>query len=332
MGSEYHNEDFDVEAQQAARDAIMEIPLFPDLTVALRGALGYGPHVDMLQHFCYWMHPRHPKMQSRWTMYKTYAEWREECSLTDRQVRKGRKVLRELGLVTEKKSNYGRIDYRVNWVALAEALSLDTNTVQTDEDLDDFDLFGDDDSLDGSTVQGQFGRYSDESSLDAITVQANAGEHAGDYLQKTTLLQRAPEPAFAEPGAADRNGKEEKDWLSASPIEDKRHSQDSDTPSEDRLETRGMETLSADMKIKVHALVSGRATEQAVRRFADNHIWNRNDSLSEPFTLERVAEKAREVLQGEESLEAYVPFVERCIEDRLHELADAERVVLERVA
>src|SRR5918997_4414224 len=123
----------DAEAQRAARDAIMQIRLFPDLTVALRGALGYGPHVDMLQHFCYWMHPRHPKMQSRWTMYKTYEEWREECSLSDRQVRKGRKVLRELGLVTEKKSNYGRIDYRVDWVALAEVLSLDTNTVQTDE-------------------------------------------------------------------------------------------------------------------------------------------------------------------------------------------------------
>ena len=49
MGSEYHNEDFDVEAQQAARDAIMEIPLFPDLTVQLRDALEYGPHCDMLQ-------------------------------------------------------------------------------------------------------------------------------------------------------------------------------------------------------------------------------------------------------------------------------------------
>jgi hypothetical protein len=84
--------------------------------------------------------------------------------------------LRELGLVTEKKSNYGRIDYRVDWVALAKALSLDTNTVQTDEDWDDFDLFDDDASLDGITVQRQSGRYSDESSLDGTSVQANAGE------------------------------------------------------------------------------------------------------------------------------------------------------------
>ena len=192
----------DAEAQRAARNAIMEIPLFPDLTVALRGALGYGPHVDMLQHFCFWMHPRHPKMQSRWTMYKTYAEWRDECSLSDRQVRKGRKVLRELGLMTEKKSNYGRIDYRVDWVALAKALSLDTNTVQTDEDWDDFDLFDDDASLDGNTVQRQSGRYSDESSLDGIRVQANAGDNTQEstyrrihpYRVRRNPLSRNPAP------------------------------------------------------------------------------------------------------------------------------------------
>jgi hypothetical protein len=219
----------DAEAQRAARDAVMQIRLFPDLTVALRGALGYGPHVDMLQHFCYWMHPRHPKMQDRWTMYKTYAEWRDECSLSDRQVRKGRKVLHELGLVAEKKSNYGRIDYRVDWVALAEALSLDTNTVQTDEDLDDFDLFGDDDSLDAITVQGQFGRYSDESSLDAITVQANAGENAGDYPSGKTLLQRDGEPAFAEPPSMNGKRKKEKE---GQPLGDERPSQNGHTPGE----------------------------------------------------------------------------------------------------
>jgi nitrate reductase NapE component len=59
--SERNGTGTDAEAQRAARKAIMKIRLFPDLTVALRGGLGYGPHVDMLQHFCYWMHPRHPK-------------------------------------------------------------------------------------------------------------------------------------------------------------------------------------------------------------------------------------------------------------------------------
>src|SRR5215212_2493762 len=90
---------FDAEAQKAARDAIMEIPLFPDLTVALRRALGAGPHVDMLQHLCYWFHPRKPKMKQRWTLWKTFGEWHDECGLSDRQVKKGRKVLREKGLV-----------------------------------------------------------------------------------------------------------------------------------------------------------------------------------------------------------------------------------------
>jgi nitrate reductase NapE component len=236
----------DAEARQAARDAIMKIPLFPDLTVALRGALGYGPHVDMLQHLCYWMHPRHPKMQDRWTMYKTYKEWRDECSLSDRQVRKGRKVLRELGLVTEKKSNYGRIDYRVDWVALAKVLSLDTNTVQTDEDWDDFDLFGDDDSLDANTLRGQSGRYSDESSLDAISVQANAGEYAEDYLTGNSTLQVATK--------INKNGKTNE--FSSPPVEDKRHSEDSDTASADIAVREVVEEVQAPPKPNDDALLN----------------------------------------------------------------------------
>jgi hypothetical protein len=231
LDSPYHNEDFDVEAQRAARDAVMQIRLFPDLTIALRRAVGYGPHIDMLQHFVYWMHPRHPKMQQRWWMYKTYAEWHDECGLTDRQVKKGRKVLRDLGLVTEKKGPYGRVHYRVEWVKLAQVLSLDGISDQTD-DLDGwFDDFEEEISLDGISDQGQFGRHGDQSSLDGISYQPNTGDNAGDYLQDTTLLQRAAEPAFAEPAAMDRNGKEEE--FSSLPIEDKRHSKDSDTASAD---------------------------------------------------------------------------------------------------
>jgi hypothetical protein len=222
----------DAEAQRAARDAIMQIRLFPDLTVALRGALGYGPHVDMLQHFCYWMHPRKPKMQNRWTMYKTYAEWHDECALTDRQVKKGRKVLRDLGLVTEKKGPYGRVHYRVEWVKLAQALSLDGISDQTD-DLDGwFDDFEEEISLDGISDQGQFGRHGDQSSLDGISDQPNTGEHAGDYLQETTLVQRAPEPAYAGPGAPEMNGKREEKQSRDVTVFDKRHSQNGHAPSE----------------------------------------------------------------------------------------------------
>jgi hypothetical protein len=301
----------DAEAQRAARDAIMEIPLFPDLTVALRGALGYGPHVDMLQHFCYWMHPRHPKMQSRWTMYKTYAEWREECSLSDRQVRKGRKVLRELGLVTEKKTNYGRVDYRVDWVALEKALSLDTNIVQTDEDLDDFDLFDDDDaSLDANSVQGRFGRYSVESNLDAITVQAKAGDISQiDYEQDNSALQAGAEPAFAKPAPPEINKNEEakEDDLSAQPNTDKRHSQALEPPKPE---------IAKEVEVKVWALIFGLPNETDVTRFADHYIAGEVDANGEAFTMERIAEKVRDLLGGDEPLEAYIPFLQRCLDDK----------------
>ena len=150
MDTDYHDEDFDVGAQQAARDAVMAMQLFPELTVRIRGALGAGPHVDMLQHFCYWMHPRKPKMQRRWTLYKTFDEWREECGLSDRQVKKGRKVLSEKGLVTYKRGQYSRVYYRVDWVALAQALGLD---YEDDIPFDFDEAFEDEFMSDGYSVR-----------------------------------------------------------------------------------------------------------------------------------------------------------------------------------
>jgi hypothetical protein len=324
----------DAEAQQAARDAVMQIRLFPELPAALRKAIGYGPHADMLQHLVFWFHPRHPSMQKRWTLWKTFAEWHDECGLTDRQVKKGRKILDEKGLATYKRGQYSRVYYRVDWVALAQVLGIDFIPDGNSVQYDDFDIWFDDDEddsiPDGNSVRLHSGRYSDQVIPDGNSVRLNTGDHAGNYSQETTLLQRDGEPAFAEPPSMNGNGKKEE--KEAPPLDEKRHSQNGHTPSESRLERRETPTLSAYMKIKVHALVSGRAEEQVVRRFADNHIWNRNDSFGEPFTLERVAQKAREVLQGEEPLEAYVPFVERCMEDRLEEMADAEKAVFEAVA
>jgi hypothetical protein len=217
----------DAEAQRASRDAIMKIRLFPDLTVALRGALGYGPHVDMLQHFCYWMHPRHPKMQNRWTLYKTYAEWREECGLARKQIDKGRTKLRELGLVTEKKGPHGRLHYRVDWVALAEVLSLSSVGEQTDELndwFDDFDLIDDEDSLSPVGEQG---------SLSPIGGQPNTGEYADDYLSENSTLQVAAEPAFAEPAAPQIDKEINQDKEGSAPLgDDQRHSENGHTPSE----------------------------------------------------------------------------------------------------
>jgi hypothetical protein len=214
----YHNpdkqelsEDFDLEAQRTARAAVMEIELFPDLTRALRKALGYGPHVDMLQHFCYWMHPDKPKMRKRWVMYKTRAEWYDECGLTERQVRKGRKVLLDRGLVTYKRGQYSRIQYRVDWVALADALDLD----YCEDLLDDFMSDGntvENESLnhefmvDGSSVELHTRRHGVEPILDGNTVDLNARDYARDYVQKIQSY-RSAEPAFAEPADEQMNGK-----------------------------------------------------------------------------------------------------------------------------
>jgi hypothetical protein len=180
----------------------MEIPLFPDLTVALRKALDSGPHVEMLQHFCYWFHPRHPKMQNRWTMFKTFAEWRDECGLSERQVYKGRKRLRELRLVTEKRGSRGRIHYRVDWLALARALSFDTVGVETDDD-DVKDLYPDNDfSFDTVGVEAQFRHQGVEASFDTVGVDPNSGDYAGEYEQENFApTERAGEPAKAEPPA-----------------------------------------------------------------------------------------------------------------------------------
>jgi hypothetical protein len=226
----------EAEAQRAARDAIMQIRLFPDLTVALRGALGYGPHVDVLQHFCYWMHPRHPKMQNRWTLYKTYAEWREECGLARKQIDKGRTKLRELGLVTEKKGPHGRLHYRVDWVVLAEVLSLSPVGEQSDELndwFDDFDLIDDEGSLSPVGEQGQNAPQGEQGSLSPIGGQPNTGEYADDYVSENSTLQVAAEPAFAEPAAPQIDKEINQDKEGSAPLgDDQRHSENGHTPSE----------------------------------------------------------------------------------------------------
>lgn len=181
--------------QAAARNAVMDIPLFPDLAVRLREVTGYGPHVEMLQHFCYWFHPRHPTMRDRWTLYKTYAEWREECGLARKQVDRGRKALRKLGLVIEKKGPHGRIHYRVDWVAVADVLSLFPVGEQTEEkggnSLEPLEEY----SLSPVGEQGQFVPQGERGSLSLVGEHANTGEYAGEYEQETSPLQGGAEPA-----------------------------------------------------------------------------------------------------------------------------------------
>jgi hypothetical protein len=242
--------------QQAARDAIMKIRLFPDLSVRLRKALGYGPHVDMMQHFVYWFHPRHPKMQNRRTLYKTYKEWRDECGLARKQIDKGRAKLRELGLVTEKKGPHARLHYRVDWVALADVLSLSPIGEQTQ-----------------SVHQGE------QSSLSPVGEQANTEDYSSRLLSGNSNYQFGGEPLSA-----------------ASPP---------------------VEEISKEKKNKVYSILFG---HNEASRLADKHVTGTANGNGAIPDAERVAAKAKELAGGSEPLEAYVAYVQLCLELKREEL------------
>jgi hypothetical protein len=222
--------------QQACRNAIMKIPLFPDLPVALRQAVGYGPHVDMLQHFVYWFHPRHRTMQQRWTLYKTYKEWHDKCGLSKRQVNKGRAKLGELKVIGWKRGQYGRVHYRVDWVVIAEILGLESNQTTIGGSIDelDDDFYDLDDQFNQTTIGGSIQSDHQGGPFNQTSVggSPNTGEYAGEYLQESSPLQGGDEPAFAEPSPHEINGKEEQKRVEDQPLEDKRHSQDGGTRRE----------------------------------------------------------------------------------------------------
>jgi hypothetical protein len=206
--------------QRECRDCIMEIDLFPDLDVRLKKALGYGPHCDMMQHIIHWFSPQYPKMERRWTLWKTFEEWYEECGLSDRQVKKGRDTLRKLGLLTWKRGQHSYVHYRVDWVKLADLLGIPVEYDFEDEwDFEDPEFMSDgntdrNESLnqesmsDGNTGQLQVGRYyrpaSSRTLLPSDSIQEST---SGDYEQENSSLQEAAEPAFAEPAAPKKNGK-----------------------------------------------------------------------------------------------------------------------------
>jgi hypothetical protein len=95
--------------------------------------------------------------------------------------------------------------------------------------------------------------------------------------------------------------------LSSQPNTDKRHSQVAEPPKPE---------IAKEVEIEVWALIFGLPDETDVTRFADQHIADRIDADGEAFTVERVAEKAREHLGRDEPLEAYIPFVQRCLDDK----------------
>src|SRR5215208_536704 len=112
----------DAEAQQVARDAVMEISPFPELLKRLTRVFGPGPERDMVHQLVYWFSK--PKMQNRWTVYLTRENWRDQRGLNRKQVDKGRMRLKAhpSGVVEEKMGPYKRIHYRIDWVKLADLL------------------------------------------------------------------------------------------------------------------------------------------------------------------------------------------------------------------
>jgi len=137
----------DAEAQRAARDAIMQMPAFPELLTRLTRVFGPGPERDMIHQLIYWFSK--PKMQNRWTVYLTRENWRDQRGLNRKQVDKGRRRLKAhpSGVVEEKMGPYKRIHYRIDWVKLADLLGLETplKRVPMDDDFDVCDVFDEED-------------------------------------------------------------------------------------------------------------------------------------------------------------------------------------------
>lgn len=136
------------------------------------------------------------------------------------------------------------------------------------------------------------------------------------YEQDNSPLQGGAEPAFAEPAPTEINrDKEQKEVTEAPPPTDKRHSQATEPPKP---------KISKEREVKAWGLIFGLPDETEASRFADHHIAGKEDTNGEAFTVERVAEKVRELCGGDEPLEAYMPWVERCLDDKRAEAAEME--------
>ena len=72
------------------------------------------------------------------------------------------------------------------------------------------------------------------------------------------------------------------------------------------------------------ALIFGLPDETAVSRLVDKYIADKLDVDNEAVIVERVAEKVREHLRSDDSLAAYMPWIQRCLEDKRTELMEME--------
>lgn len=316
---------YDAEAQRAARDAVIKIPAFPELLTRLTRAFGPGPERDMVHQLVYWFSK--PKMQNRWTAYLTRENWRDQRGLNRKQVDKGRRRLKAhpSGVVEEKMGPYKRVHYRIDWVKLADLLGLETplKRVPMDDDFDDLDeedlrtpLKGTPKPSDpplevaDSSAPPEMDDAPDIYAENPVNggVPSNTEAFAGAFSQDNPPTGGA-EPAFAEPAPPKINKEIEPQEGKLPPLPDanKRHSQAPEPPKP---------KISKEVGARVWALIFGLPDETDVTRFADHHIADRLDTDGEAFTVERLAEKVRDRLGRDEPLEAYIPFVQRCLDDK----------------
>jgi hypothetical protein len=311
----------DLAAQREARDAVMKIRQFPDLEKRLVSVFGPTAEALMLHQLIYWFSK--PKMSHRWTMYKTFDEWYQERGLNRKQVDKGRARLCPSGVVKEMYGPHKRVHYRINWVRLAEILTVPPSGV-SDSDCTPFRGDPHDrtplrDS--GSDCTPFRGDPPTQELTQELTTKAYVQENSFlqkdvDALSRTTPPQIHKDEPIQDGGAGNTDN-----FISPTSLLGAKNSSEvgklnkrqidfgssSPEPSPPRLDKL--------KKNKVWQLLLSEE-ESETSRLADYYLEGKIDSFGEPFTIRRVADKVRETLGGDEPLEAYLKPVERGLESR----------------
>jgi len=84
--------------------------------------------------------------------------------------------------------------------------------------------------------------------------------------------------------------------------------------------------LEPETKNRAWWILVGGEGENDVTRSADRYLSGGADANGEPLTVAQVAKEVQEYIGRDESLEAFVPWVERCLEDIRAQRAVAESV------
>lgn len=302
-------------AQLAARSAIMEIPLFPELEKRLTRVFGVTPAMVFVHQIVYWF--GRPGMADRWTMYKTADEWHEERGLNRNALKRARKRAMAAGVIAEKKGPYKKIHYRPDWVRLAYLLRLDCAVPDAE---DTADVEGIEEAVDPRPIplrgptqgetngirstplrdRSQNATLKASRSIDTLGAQSNTENYAEEQLAEDYALQ----------ASAERLEEASADALTDAYVAPLNGGDNAFTPPQ------VLPRLDEETKTRVREMIVTANREDDVSRFCDHHLNGKVDKDGVSFTVERVAEKVRERLGDEEDLTAYTPWVQRCLEDR----------------